>query len=233
MRVPEAVPQLESQPEDWFGSSFKSTTKLWRLPPWYLHRLQPAENQVNLLLLLLQEQGDIILASTLETRYTTARNTLRSLANWKSTSCAFAFHTTTTTTTSSQPEGPTTSLQSLFVQTTMEPLPHGLWSRSSESLTGRTGLHQTEGRFSLLETQWKHHYTGDITTAWNTGILHWTRTHRTSMTCLVGYTPLRLLHPAGHTTTRHFARHLAGDRLRIDSSHRTGHQDYTGHQHRR
>ena len=86
----------------------------------------PARNQVNLLLLLLQEQGDIILASTLETRYTTARNTLRSLANWKSTSCAFAFHTTTTTTTSSQPEGPTTSLQSLFVQTTMEPLPHGL-----------------------------------------------------------------------------------------------------------
>ena len=92
MRVPEAVPQLESQPEDWFGSSFKSTTKLWRLPPWYLHRLQPAENQVNLLLLLLQEQGDIILASTLETRYTTARNTLRSLAHWRSTSCAFPYN---------------------------------------------------------------------------------------------------------------------------------------------
>ena len=40
------------------------------------------------------------------------------------------FHTPT----SSQPEGPTTSLlQSLFVQTTMEPLPHGLWSCSSKS----------------------------------------------------------------------------------------------------
>ena len=37
-----------------------------------------------------------------------------------------------------------------LLQTTMEPLPHGLWSCSSEPLTGRTGL-QTEGRFSLLE----------------------------------------------------------------------------------
>ena len=36
-----------------------STTKLWRLWPWLL---QPAVHQVNLLLLLLQEQGD--LAST-------------------------------------------------------------------------------------------------------------------------------------------------------------------------
>jgi len=59
---------------------------------------------------------------------------------------------------SSQPEGPTTSQQSLFVlQTTMEPLLHGLWSCSSKPLTGRTGL-QTEGRFSLLELHWRYHY---------------------------------------------------------------------------
>ena len=38
-----------------------------------------------------------------------------------------------------------------LLQTTMEPLPHGLWSCSSKPLTGRTG--QAEGRFSY----WKHH----------------------------------------------------------------------------
>ena len=70
------------------------------------------------------------------------------------------FHTPT----SSQPEGPTTSLlQSLFVQTTMEPLPHGLWSCSSKPLTGRTGHYRAEGRFSSTGT------TGD--TACTTGIL--------------------------------------------------------------
>ena len=39
-----------------------------------------------------------------------------------------------------------------------------------------------------LQLYWN--YTGDITTAWYTGILHRTRTHRTSMTCLVGTPPL-------------------------------------------
>jgi len=64
MRVPEAN-ALETQPEiDLVHQNSKSsTTKLWRLWPWLL--LQPtAVHQVNLLLLLLQEQGDIILAST-------------------------------------------------------------------------------------------------------------------------------------------------------------------------
>jgi len=63
---------------------------------------------------------------------------------------------------------------SLLLQTTMEPLPHGLLVlSSSKPLTGRTGL-QTEGRFSLLELH------GDIITAWYTGILHRTRTRRDS-----------------------------------------------------
>ena len=45
-----------------------------------------------------------------------------------------------------------------FNRTTMEPLPHGLLVlSSSKPLTGRTGL-QTEGRFSLLELHWRHHY---------------------------------------------------------------------------
>ena len=65
----------------------------------------------------------------------------------KSTSCAFPSPTSTP----SQPEGTTQAYSPL--QTTMEPLPHGLWSRSSESLTGWTG--QAEGRFV---SYWNHHY---------------------------------------------------------------------------
>jgi len=56
----------------------------------------------------------------------------------------------------------TTSLQSLFVQrTTMEPLPHGLWSCSSKPLTGRTGL-QAEGRFSSTGTTGDTPFTGTL-----------------------------------------------------------------------
>jgi len=106
----------------------------------------PARNQVNLLLLLLQEQGDIILASTLETRYTTARNTLRSLANWRSTSCAFP--STNHIYMSTRKERQAYSL----LQTTMEPLSHGLWSCSSKPLTDRTGHYRAEGRFSSTGT---------------------------------------------------------------------------------
>jgi len=48
-----------------------------------------------------------------------------------------------------------------------------------------------EGRFSY----WNH-YIGDITTAWYTGILHRTRTHRTLMTCLVGTPSIEATPPA-------------------------------------
>ena len=60
--------------------------------------LKPAVNQVNLLLLLLQEQGD--LASTGDkVPYTTCeRPIVRSLANWKKHKlCLLPLHTTTTT----------------------------------------------------------------------------------------------------------------------------------------
>ena len=76
---------------------------------------------------------------------------------------------------------------SLLLQTTMEPLPHGLWSCSSKPLTGRTG--QVEGRFNY----WN--YIGDITTAWYTGILHRTRTRRKT-TCLVGHHSIEATTPA-------------------------------------
>jgi len=108
------------------------------------------ENQVNLPFSYYRSKGTS-LPHQLETRsHTTCERFVHSQTG-RSTTCAFPSTTpSTTTTTSLQPEGPTTSLQSLFVQTTMEPLPHGLWSCSSKPLTGRTGL-QTEGRFSLSE----------------------------------------------------------------------------------
>ena len=87
------------------------------------------------------------------------------------------------------------------------------WSCSSKPLTGRTG--QVEGRFSY----WN--YTGDISTAWYTGILHRTRTRRKT-TCLVGTPPLRLLllllRKDDKPIRKLAQRHLAGDdRLRIAS----------------
>ena len=71
---------------------------------------------------------------------------------------------------------------------------------SSKPLTGRTGL-QTEGRFSLLEPL--------ETTL--TGTSHYrTRTHRTSMTCLVGHTSIEATTtPATGTTRHHLATNLA------------------------
>ena len=102
-----------------------------------------------------------------------------------------------------------------LLQTTMEPLPHGLWSCSSKPLTGRTGHELRDA--SATGT------TGDINTAWYTGILHRTRTRRTT-TCLVG-TPSIEATPAG-TTTNHGSQPTPRRRLRIAPSHRTGHQDY-------
>ena len=102
----------------------------------------------------------------------------------------------------------------------MEPLPHGLLVlSSSKPLTGRTG----HNRLRDASVYWN--YTGDIMTAWYTGILHRTRTRR-KMKCLVGTPPLRLplllLLPERRD---HLAqRHLAGDRLRIAiafASHRS------------
>ena len=136
------------------SSKFESTTKLWRLWPWLL---QPAEHQVNFLLfLLLQERGDY-LASTPETRYYRRERLVRSptQTNRRSTTCAFPSPTTTTTPIVATERNDVA--YSLLLQTTMEPLPHGLWSCSSKPLTGRTG--QVEGSFNY----WNHwRYTLDI-----------------------------------------------------------------------
>ena len=114
-------------------------------------------HQVSLLLLLLQEQGDFLLASTPtgdEEPYD-MRETLRSFTRKpESTNCVFCLpHSHTYMSTRKERQA-----YSLLLQTTMEPLPHGLLVlSSSKQLTGRTGL-QTEGRFSLLELHWRHHY---------------------------------------------------------------------------
>ena len=83
------------------------------------------ENQVNLLaLLLLEEQGNLASTPTgdEELPYDMQQtSSLRSLAKLEKHKLCLS---TSPTTTTSQPKG-TTSLQSLFVQTTMEPLPHG------------------------------------------------------------------------------------------------------------
>jgi len=109
-----------------------------------------------------------------------------------------------------------------LLQTTMEPLPHGLWSCSSKPLTGRTG-HELRDASATGNTVETPPHTGDINTAWYTGILPRTRTRRTT-TCLVG-TPSIEATPAG-TTTNHGSQPTPRRRLRIAPSHRTGHQDY-------
>jgi len=73
-------------------------------------------------------------------RGTVHRETHCSLANRKSTSCAFHGPTTTTTPTYTRRNQKERQAYSLLLQTTMEPLPHGLLVlSSSKPLTGRTG----------------------------------------------------------------------------------------------
>jgi len=110
------------------------------------------ENQVNLLLLLLQEQGD--LASTLETRYHTACERQPSFACKleKHKLCLLSIYYTIynynyIVATGRTDDKPTVSLRTDDNGT---PATWTLILSSSKSLTGRTGL-QTEGRFSLLE----------------------------------------------------------------------------------
>jgi len=129
------------------------------------------------------------------------REILRSLAKLEEAQVVPPFHTPTTT--SSQPEGTTTlpSLQPILIDDNGTPATWILVLSSSKPLTGRTGL-QTEGRFSLLEPL--------ETTL--TGTSHYrTRTHRTSMTCLVGHTSIEATTtPATGTTRHHLATNLAG-----------------------
>jgi len=110
------------------------------------HGSQPAtagRNQVNLPLLLPQEQGDLASTPTGDEKSYDMRETHRSLANWKKKHklcllLSISYYYTYIYMV--KPEGTTLpSLQST-TQTTMEaPATWTIRSRSSESLTGRTG----------------------------------------------------------------------------------------------
>ena len=181
----------------------------------------PAGNQVNLPFSYYRSKGSIVLASTLETRYRTLRENLRSLANWKKHKLCcllLSIHLLQLHVATERND----VAYSLLLQTTMEPLPHGLLVlSSSKPLTGRTG-HQLRDASATGTT-------GDKPWTYRNLSHYRTRTRCTTTTCLVGYTPLTATPaPIATGTTRHHLanRHLAGDRLRIDSSHHTGHQDY-------
>jgi len=90
----------------------------------------------------------------------------------------------------------------LLLQTTMEPLPHGLLVlSSSKPLTGRTGHRLRDA--SVYWNHWRH--------SLHRTLSHYRTRTRPTTTCLVGTPPLRL-HTLQDTPTRHLARHLAGDR---------------------
>ena len=121
MRVPEAT-CTGNATGDRFDSSSNQPQSFGDFDHGYYSR---PENQVNLLaLLLLEEQGNLASTPTgdEELPYDMQQtSSLRSLAKLEKHKLCLS---TSPTTTTSQPKG-TTSLQSLFVQTTMEPLPHG------------------------------------------------------------------------------------------------------------
>ena len=132
-------------------NSKSSTAKLWRLSPW---PNTTAVHQVNLLLLLLlQEQGDYLASTVLETRRPyDMREALRSLANWKSTSCAFSLSILLQLHPSSQPEGTTnTKPTAYFYRRQWNPC-HMDFGLVFQQATDRQDRTSAEGRFSY----WNH-----------------------------------------------------------------------------
>jgi len=120
MRVPEAVPQLESQPEeiDLIHHQKSINHKALETLAMATTPATTAVHQVNLLALsYYRREGTTSLP--LETRYRTPlrETTLCSLVNWKKRTLCLS----TLTHLHVNPKGTTrSSLQSLFVQTTME-----------------------------------------------------------------------------------------------------------------
>jgi len=117
------------QPEDRFDSSSNgSTTKLWRLSPW---PNTTAVHQVNLPFSYYHRSKGTSLPTGDEEPYD-MRETLfvRSPSQWKKHKLCLSIH---------RRNRKDRQAYSLLLQTTMESLPHGLWSCSSKPLTGRTG----------------------------------------------------------------------------------------------
>ena len=126
----------ETQPEDRFDSSSNgSTTQLWRLCPWHLQPATPAGIQVNLpLFSCYRSKGTSLPRWRRGTTVHQGERLARSQTG-RSTSCASFPHSHTYMSTRKERR----VAYSPFNRTTMEPLPHGLWSCSSKPLTGRTG----------------------------------------------------------------------------------------------
>ena len=156
-------------------------------------KLATAVHQVNLLLLLLQEQGDLA-SMVLESRATTVRHArdssfARQLKPTKSTSCAFPYTYTTST---RKDDEPTVCYRQQWNPCHMD---FGLVFQQAIDRQDRT----LQSR-RTLQLYWNH-----WSTPWIQEYPHYyyrTRTHRTSMTCLVGYTPLRLLHTLQDTISQ-------------------------------
>ena len=92
-----------------------------------------------------------------------------------------------------------------LLQTTMEPLPHGLWSCSSKSLTGRTGHRLRDA--SVYWNYWRYNLNRTLPLPDKDSLYY------NDMPCWL-HSIEATTDPAGH----HLAnRHLAGDRLRIAS----------------
>ena len=164
-----------------------------------------------LLLLLLQERGDY-LASTLETRYRTTRET-RSLANPSqpekhnlclSISYSYTYHIYTT----SQPKG-TTSPQPILIDDNGTP---ATWTLVLfQQVIDRQDRTRAEGRFSFYWNHWR--YTLNIQESLPLLPDKDSSHDDDDMPCWL-HSIEATTDPAGH----HLAnRHLAGDRLRIAS----------------
>jgi len=117
-------------------------------------RLQPAVHQVNLPFSYYRsKKGTSLLPPTGDEDSTHhKRDEIRSIASrqtqWKKHKLCLSIHLHNV-----YPKG---RRAYSLLQTTMEPLSHGLWSCSSKPLTDRTGHYRAEGRFSSTGTTGVH-----------------------------------------------------------------------------
>jgi len=194
MRVPEATCPGDATGDRFDSSSkFESTTKLWRLWPWLL---QPAEHQVNFLLLLLLQEREGTTSLPRRRRGTTdARDSFARQPKPTGEAQLVPFHNLPNRRSLLWNDE---AYYSLFSQTTMEPLPHGLWSCSSKPLTGRTGHRLRDA--SVYWNHWRYSLYHRNTPTTGQGLI------APAMTCLVGLPSIEATPAPATGTTRH---HLA------------------------
>jgi len=161
MRVPEVATGIATE-GDRFGSSSKpeSTTKLWRLSPWYLNRLHRPETKLTYFSISYYRRGETTsLCPPCWRRGVTVWQRETSLLSKPekhnlclSISIFHHLHLHHVAT-----ERNDISLQSALLQTTMEPLSHGQFDLVPAS-HWPTGPDTSWGTLQLLELYWRHHY---------------------------------------------------------------------------